>query len=58
MAGTIGATVGYNIIAFNGGPGVATAPGTSGDTIRLNAIFGNAGPGIDRNDDGVTLNIS
>ena len=45
-----------NIIAFNGGPGVATSPGTSGDPIRFNAIFSNGGPGIDQNDDGVTPN--
>jgi hypothetical protein len=45
-----------NIIAFNGGPGVATAPGTTGSTIRFNAIFGNTGPGIDFNDNGVTPN--
>ncbi len=45
-----------NVIAFNGGPGVATAPGTTGSFIEFNAIFGNGGPGIDLNDDGVTPN--
>ena len=55
---TIGGTAAGagNIIAFNGGPGVATSPGTTGATIRFNAIFSNGGPGIDRNDDGVTPN--
>jgi hypothetical protein len=47
---------GGNIIAWNGGPGVATAPGITGSTIRFNSIFQNGGPGIDRNDDGVTPN--
>ena len=45
-----------NIIAFNGGPGVATVPGVTGTTIRFNAIYSNGGPGIDLNDDGVTPN--
>ncbi len=60
--GATGATIGGsagtgNIIAFNGGPGVATLPGVTGTTIRYNAIFSNAGPGIDRNDDeGLTPN--
>ena len=54
---TIGGSAGTgNVIAFNQGAGVATAPGTTGTTIRFNAIFSNAGPGIDRNDDGVTPN--
>jgi hypothetical protein len=53
---TIGAAGAGNIIAFNGGPGVATLPGSSGGTIRFNAIFSNGGPGIDRNEDGVTPN--
>jgi hypothetical protein len=55
---TIGGTSagGGNIIAFNGGPGVATVPGVTGTTIRYNAIYSNVGPGIDRNDDGVTPN--
>ena len=56
VAETIGAAGAGNIIAFNGGPGVATSPGTNGGTIRFNAIFGNGGPGIDLNDDGVTPN--
>ena len=57
-----GATIGGtsagagNIIAFNGGPGVATLPGVTGTTIRYNAIYSNVGPGIDRNNDGVTPN--
>ena len=56
VAATIGTDGDGNIIAFNGGPGVATSPGTSGGTIRSNAIFSNGGPGIDLNDDGVTPN--
>ena len=58
VATTIGAAGAGNLIAFNVGPGVATAPGTTGSTIRFNAIFGNGGPGIDRNDDGVTPNTA
>ena len=53
---TIGVADSGNIIAFNGGPGVATAPGTTGSPIRYNSIFSNSGPGIDLNDDGVTPN--
>ena len=56
VATTIGAAGAGNIIAFNGGPGVATYLGSSGGTIRFNAIFSNGGPGIDRNDDEITPN--
>jgi hypothetical protein len=56
VAETIGAAGAGNIIAFNGGPGVATSPGTNCGTIRFNVIFSNGGPGIDLNDDGVTPN--
>ncbi len=52
----IGAFSEGNIIAFNAGPGVATAAGTTGSSIEYNAIFSNGGPGIDLNDDGVTPN--
>ena len=54
----IGASVqGGNVIAFNGGPGVAVAPAAASPTIRFNAIFGNGGPGIDLGNDGVTTNV-
>ncbi len=46
---TIGGTAAGagNIIAFNGGYGVAIYPGTTGTTIRYNAIFSNGGAGIE-----------
>jgi hypothetical protein len=55
---TIGGSAGAgNIIAFNQGAGVATAPGSHGTKIRFNAIFSNAGPGIDLNNNGLTSNL-
>ena len=44
-----------NVIAFNGGAGVAIAVGT-GNPIRLNSIHDNGGLGIDLNDDGPSPN--
>src|SRR5262249_39726535 len=46
-----------NVIAFNGGAGVAVTGTTStGNSIRGNSIFSNAGLGIDLGADGVTPN--
>jgi hypothetical protein len=55
-AATLGVPGSPNIIAFNSGPGVATAPGATGRTVRFNSIFRNAGPGIDLGNDDVTPN--
>jgi uncharacterized repeat protein (TIGR01451 family) len=52
---TIGAAAGTNVVAFNGGPGVAVAAGTT-HRIANNSIHSNAGLGIDLFNDGVTLN--
>ena len=49
-----------NVIAHNGGDGIAVTPGISDDSvgnhILSNSIHANAGLGIDLNDDGVTAN--
>jgi hypothetical protein len=42
-----------NVIAFNAGPGIATAAGTRAVTILANSIHSNGALGIDRNGDGV-----
>lgn len=44
-----------NVIAFNGGDGVAVAAGT-GNTVRFNAIYTNDGQAIDLDADGPTPN--
>lgn len=45
-----------NVIAHNGGPGVAIAALSTRNTIRGNSIFANAGLGIDLSIDGPTPN--
>jgi len=45
-----------NLIAGNGGRGVAVAFGVTGLAIQGNSMFSNGGLGIDLNADGVTLN--
>ena len=45
-----------NVIAFNGGDGVAVAAGSIGNTIAPNSFFSNGGLGIDLGDDGPTAN--
>jgi len=49
-----------NVVAFNLGDGIATAPESPGSlhslTLSSNAIHSNTGLGIDLNDDGVTPN--
>jgi hypothetical protein len=54
----VGADGSGNIVAFNGGAGVAYLLFISGDPIRFNSIFSNTGPGIDLGDNGVTPNTS
>ncbi len=55
---TIGgtATGEANVVAFNGGDGVAVTDSGSLDTISGNSIFSNDGLGIDLDDDAVTAN--
>ena len=52
---TIGSGAGTNVIAFNGGPGVAVASGT-GHRVTNNSIPSNGGLGIDLLNNGVTAN--
>ena len=54
-ASTIGAGAGSNVIAFNGGPGIAIAAGLA-HRISSNSIHSNGGLGIDLGNNGVTPN--
>jgi Domain of unknown function (DUF4347)/NPCBM/NEW2 domain/Bacterial Ig domain/Cadherin-like/Putative Ig domain/Cadherin domain len=45
-----------NVIAFNGGDGIAVTSLASGNVIRGNSIHSNTGLGIDLSNDGVTAN--
>ena len=51
-----GNSVRSNIIAFNGGPGVAVTGDSSGNTIRFNSIHSNAVTPLDLGGDGPTPN--
>lgn len=50
-------TGGCNIIAHNGGNGVAVTGSSTGNRILVNSIFANGGVGIDLGADGVTANV-
>jgi len=51
-----GTLAGDNIIAFNGGPGIAPANAGTQVVVLANRIFSNTGLGIDLDNDGLTAN--